>query len=84
MVNNEKLIGVIDLKELLQANESALLKDIMIDNVITLSPESTLREASALFQRYGFRAIPVVDESDLIYGVIPYRDIMNLKHRFVE
>lgn len=81
---NNRLIGVVDLKELLQANENALLKDIMVDNVVTLAPDNSLREASALFQRYGFRAIPVVDPSDEIIGVIPYRDIMNLKHRFVE
>jgi predicted transcriptional regulator len=35
-----------------------------------------------MFSRYSFRAIPLTDDN-VILGVIPYRDIMNLQHRFV-
>ena len=78
------LLGVIDLKELLQADDRALLKDIMVENVITLNTESTLKEASQSFARYDFRAIPVTDDKNRLVGVIPYRDVMNLTHHFVE
>jgi magnesium transporter len=78
------LLGVIDLKELLQADDHALLKDIMVENVISLSNDSTLKEASSSFARYDFRAIPVTDENNRLVGVIPYRDVMNLTHHFVE
>ena len=81
---NDKLLGVIDIKELLQANATDKLKDVMTTNVIALHPESTLAEASETFSRYGFRAIPVTDENDKIIGVVPYRDIANLKKRIVE
>jgi magnesium transporter len=80
----DTLLGVIDLKELLQADDKALLKDIMVENVITLNTESTLKEASQSFARYDFRAIPVVDDKNRLMGVIPYRDVMNLTHHFVE
>ena len=56
----------------------------MVENVITLSADSTLKEAAQEFARYGFRAIPVVDEENHLLGVIPYRDVMNLTHHFVE
>ena len=79
----EKLAGVIDIKELLRANDEAFLKDIMVDKVISLTPESTLKEASEMFARYGFRALPITDENNKILGVIPYRDVMNLKHLFL-
>jgi magnesium transporter len=78
------LLGVIDLKELLQADDRALLKDIMVENVISLNTESTLKEASQNFARYDFRALPVTDEKNRLIGVIPYRDVMNLTHHFVE
>jgi magnesium transporter len=78
------LLGVIDLKELLQADDKALLKDIMVENVISLNTESTLKEASQSFARYDFRAIPVTDDTNRLMGVIPYRDVMNLTHHFVE
>jgi CBS domain-containing protein len=80
----DSLLGVIDLKELLKADDRALLKEIMVENVISLSTESTLKEASQSFARYDFRAIPVTDEKNRLVGVIPYRDVMNLTHHFLE
>jgi Mg/Co/Ni transporter MgtE len=80
----DTLLGVIDLKELLRADDRALLKDIMIENVISLNTESTLKEASQSFARYDFRALPVTDEKNRLVGVIPYRDVMNLTHHFLE
>ncbi|MGD0663598.1 MAG: CBS domain-containing protein [Syntrophorhabdales bacterium] len=79
----DTLLGVADMKEVLQADPDLSMEDIMTTTVISLNPEDTLREASELFSRYSFRAIPVTDDQDKILGVIPYRDIMNLKHRFV-
>jgi len=79
----DKLIGITDIRELLQDNPEEKLEDIMIENVITLGPDNTLMEASRMFTRYLFRAIPVVDEDEIILGVIPYKDIMNLNHRFI-
>ena len=81
---NDHLLGIIDLRELMQADDKAFLRDIMIENVITLSTESTLKEAAKEFARYGFRSIPVIDEENRLVGVIPYRDVMNLTHQFVE
>ncbi len=75
------LSGIMDIRELLIAGEEAKLGDVMTENIISLSPESTLKDAFMMFNRYGFRAIPVVDDAGRILGVVPYRDVMNLKHR---
>lgn len=79
----DTLLGVVDLKEVLKAKPEEKLADIMATSVISLNPENTLIEAAEMFSRYSFRAIPVTGEGDRILGVVPYRDIMNLKHRFV-
>ena len=81
---DDHLLGIIDLREMLQADDKAFLRDIMIENVITLSTDSTLKEAAREFARYGFRSIPVIDEENRLVGVIPYRDVMNLAHQFVD
>ncbi|VVB54046.1 MgtE intracellular N domain protein [uncultured archaeon] len=81
---DEKLLGVIDIKELMQAKDDAHLKDIMSATIIDLKPESTLKDAYAIFARYGFRAIPITDENGKLMGAVPYRDVMNLTHRFLE
>ena len=36
------------------------------------------------FERYGFRALPVIDDENHLVGVIQYRDVMNLTHHFLE
>jgi CBS domain-containing protein/sporulation protein YlmC with PRC-barrel domain len=82
--DQERLVGVMDLKELLQAKPDQTLKEVMIDGVITLSPHSTLKEALEYFSRYEFRALPVIDEHHKLLGAVPFRDVMNLKHRFLE
>ena len=56
----------------------------MSENVITLNTGSTLKQASQEFERYSFRALPVIDDENHLIGVIPYRDVMNLTHHFLE
>jgi Mg/Co/Ni transporter MgtE len=77
------LLGVVDIKELLQAELTDTLDRIMTANVVSLDENDTVAEASKLFARYSFRAIPIVGEGNVMKGAIPYRDIMQLNHRFV-
>jgi CBS-domain-containing membrane protein len=65
------------------AHPETHLKDIMTTDVVSLNNDDTIAEASTQFLRYGFRALPVTTGDDVITGVVTYRDIMNLKHRFV-
>ncbi len=80
---DDRLIGVVDLKELLMAGEDVPLKDIMVTMVISLMTTSTLKEAYEMFERYDLRAIPVTDDQNRIVGALPYRDVMDLKHQFL-
>jgi len=82
--SQDKLLGVIDMKELFMAEDEDLLKDRMVEHVISLDPDSTMKEAADAFLRYGFRALPVTDANDIVLGVVPYRDVMNLKHRILD
>lgn len=82
--SGDHLLGVVDLKELLIADDKAPLSAIMSENVITLNTGSTLKQASQEFERYSFRALPVIDDENHLIGVIPYRDVMNLTHHFLE
>lgn len=67
---NEKLLGVIDIKQLFMAEDDDLLKNLMVEHVISLNPESTMKQAADAFIRYGFRALPVTDANDNILGVV--------------
>lgn len=78
-----KLLGVLDIKELLAADEKSLLKKNMIRNVSTLTPNSTYKEAYELFEHYAFRAVPIVDNEGKLLGAVTYKDIKELQHHFV-
>lgn len=69
------LEGVIDIRELLQAEPIEKLGDIMTKNVIAVEPGDTKDDVEEMFKRYHFRAIPVVDAQDKLMGVIRYKDI---------
>jgi CBS domain-containing protein len=79
-----KLLGVVDIKEVFVAQDTERLKDLMVENVISLDKDATMKQAADMFLRYGFRALPITDGNDIILGVVPYRDFMNLKHRILE
>ncbi len=81
---SDKLLGVLDIRDLFMAEDQTLLKDLMVENVISLKADDTMKHAADMFLRYGFRALPITDENGIILGVVPYRDVMNLKHRILE
>jgi Mg/Co/Ni transporter MgtE len=78
---NGLLLGVVDVRELIMADDNQTLAEIMTDNVIALGSKDTLRDAIEMFERYGFRAMPVSDEEDRILGVVSYRNIRGLTPR---
>lgn len=76
IVAEDKLLeGVIDIRELLQAQPDQLLKDIMVKNVISIDYDDAKEDVIELFKRYYFRAIPVVDPQDRLLGVIRFKDL---------
>jgi CBS domain-containing protein/sporulation protein YlmC with PRC-barrel domain len=77
-----RLHGVVSLPELLMAKPETHLAEIMSTEIISLSLADNIAEAREIFSRYGFHALPVTDENEMILGVIPNRDVMDLVHRF--
>jgi Mg/Co/Ni transporter MgtE len=70
-----QLKGVIDINELLQADPETTLVKIMTRNVVTVTPSTMLGELEAIFKKYHFRAVPIVDESYKIVGVVREKDV---------
>ncbi|MCL5970039.1 MAG: CBS domain-containing protein [Patescibacteria group bacterium] len=81
---NDELVGIVDIKELLEGKEEETLKDIMTDTVISLNKKSTYKEASRIFSKYDFRSIPIVNGHNKLLGAVTYKDLMRLKHHFLE
>jgi CBS domain-containing protein len=74
-----RLLGVVDINELLQADPKKRLEEIMTRSLVLVSPRTMRSRVLELFRKYRFRAIPVVDHSRKILGVIREKDAFVLE-----
>ncbi len=60
-----------------------IAKDIVLTNLVTVSPEDTLEEANKKFAIKGYRMLPVVNKSDpsIMLGVLRRSDMMSEYNR---
>jgi len=72
------LLGVTSLRELLMANPEAVLGDLMEPRIVSVGVEEEKEEIAALFAKYAFKAIPVVDEQRRLKGVITFRNLLEV------
>lgn len=56
---------------------SLLARDVMIKQVVTLSPEDPVSKAADLFKENLFHAIPIVDKEKHLVGIITTFDLLN-------
>jgi Mg/Co/Ni transporter MgtE len=60
------------------ANPQATLSDLMDSRVISVGLEEEKEEIATRFAKYGFKAIPVVDETNHIKGVITFKNLLEV------
>ncbi len=66
---NQKLVGVLYTKDILDSDSLALLKDLVAERKFVY-PESDFNQVIKLFGRYNLRLLPVVDKNKVPLGVI--------------
>ena len=76
VVEDQVLIGVVDLRDIVIAPDSASLADLMVTSAVAAEEDTTRDDLEEMFAKYHFRMIPVLDVQDRILGVIHYNDIM--------
>ena len=75
---NNHLVGVLSLRQLLTVPPSTLLKDIMIRDVISVRTDMDQEEVALLVAKYNILAIPVVDDSNKLMGIITVDDVIDV------
>ena len=48
----------------------------MSKELITVTPETRLKDAAREFAKYGFQAVPVVNASGILQGVVRYDSVL--------
>jgi magnesium transporter len=74
----ENLLGVVSLRELLVAEPETKLADIMQTRIISVLPEDSDQRVAELIEKYALLAVPVVEESGKMEGIITVDDVMEI------
>ena len=72
-----RLQGVMSIRELLAAAEGARVADIAWEEVVTVPPAADRSEVARVVREYDLVAVPVVDESHRILGVVTVDDVLD-------
>jgi IMP dehydrogenase len=75
--SNSKLIGILTERDLLFANKSSKIEDVMTKDVVTAKMGVTLDESKEILHKHRIEKLPIVDDSGIIKGLITSKDITN-------
>lgn len=76
--DRQHLVGVISLRDLITSKPNRKLKNLMITNVHSVQPLTNQEEVAHIVSRYNILAVPVVDESNKLLGIITVDDVIDV------
>ena len=76
VTEKKKLIGMVDVKDLLTAGESRLIREIMDENVLYARTLDDQEYVANMINKYGLVAIPIIDHENCLVGIVTVDDAM--------
>jgi len=73
-----KLLGIISLRDLILAPRHALIRDLMEEELVALKYVDDREVAAELLARYDFIAVPVLDETGGMVGIVTHDDVIDV------
>lgn len=73
-----KLLGIVSLRTLVVSDDQVRVEDLMHEDVICVNVLDDREVVSDAFKKYGFLAIPVVDNEHRLVGIITVDDILDV------
>ena len=76
----QRLVGVVSLRELVVAEATARLKDLMDHDVIKVNTDTDQEEVARVIAKYDLLGVPVVDENNRLVGLVTVDDVIDVLH----
>lgn len=73
----DRLVGVLNLRTLILAEPTALLRDIMIGTPARVHHTDSRDSVAEMVEKYDLLALPVVDDNDALVGMITVDDVVS-------
>ncbi|MFP4445678.1 MAG: magnesium transporter, partial [Desulfosudaceae bacterium] len=74
----KRLVGVVSLRQLVVVPPHTPLKDFMTTNVISVTTNTHQEDVDTIVARYDFLAVPVVDENNVLVGIVTVDDVIDV------
>ncbi|MCD4713745.1 MAG: magnesium transporter [Clostridiales bacterium] len=74
----ERLVGVISLRELIVSAPNRSVASVMNENLITVNVNDDQEEVAKIVSKYDLLAIPVIDDNDILRGIITIDDVLDI------
>ncbi|MBR4109603.1 MAG: magnesium transporter [Oscillospiraceae bacterium] len=79
VTEGRKLIGLVTVKDLLLAPDDEMpIRELMIENIISVTTHTDQEEVGQMFRKYDFLALPVVDGENRMVGIVTFDDAMDV------
>ena len=79
VTEGRKLLGIVTVKDLLLAEDDDMrVEEIMLTNIISVGTHTDQEEVAQMLSKYGFLALPVVDNENRMVGIITFDDAMEV------
>ena len=78
VTEQRKLIGTVSAKELMTEDDDMRIGELMEKELISVHTHTDQEEVARLFRKYDLIAIPVLDEEDLMVGIVTFDDAMDV------
>ncbi|MGF6952888.1 magnesium transporter [Neobacillus sp. B4I6] len=75
---DRKLVGVVSYRDLLLAEPDEKIRTIMYERIISVTVATDQEVVAQIVERYDFLAIPVVDENNVLVGIVTVDDIIDI------
>ena len=74
----KRLVGVVTVKDMLLADKSAIIADVMDDNAVTVETLEDKEQVAQKFSKYGFLTMPVIDKEGCLVGIVTVDDAVDV------
>lgn len=76
--HSRKLEGIISLKDIILADENQKIKDLMEEDILSITTTDDQEEVAEKFKKYDLLSAPVVDLENRLVGIITVDDIIDV------
>jgi magnesium transporter len=74
---DDRLVGVLSLRDLIVAKPDRCIADFMYDEPVAVRTDASQEEVTELVARYNLLAVPVVDEHGILEGIVTVDDAID-------